>query len=119
MKQQLNRILSKMIGVTPAIVRYKNDDSVESRMIHITEHNTDTMICCMEEGEILPTENKNVTVIIKNNKHYLHCQGEVSSSFLNGRLFKMDLMKAALFIRKTEKDMSWLQQLYKYDQAVD
>ena len=103
-----------MVGTSPAILRYKKCDAVESKVVEITNHKQKTVICCLQEGEILPPESKNVTLIFNNKEHYLHCQGEVSSSFLNGRLIAMELVQAALFIRKRKKDSYWLQQLYKY-----
>ena len=103
-----------MVGTTPAILRYKRADAVESKVVEITNHKQHTVICCLQEGQILPPDSRNVTLILNNNEHYLHCQGEVSSSFLNGRLISMELVQAALFIRKKKKDSSWLQQLYKY-----
>jgi hypothetical protein len=119
MKQHLARILSTMVGNAPAILRYKNADAVETKLVEITDHKQGKVICCLQEGEILPAEKRNVTLIINNNHHYLHCHGEVSESFLNGRLVSMELVQAALFIRKKRKDISWLEQLYKYESTAD
>ena len=118
MKYTLSRILSTMVGEHAAILRYKNENSFESKIVEITDYKWCTIICCLKEGDILPSENRNITLIIKNQDHYLHCRGNVVRSFLNGRLFTMELIKASLFIRRKENDNSWLQQLYKYDPAI-
>jgi len=114
MKNRLTRVLSDMVGTTPAILRYKSADAVNSKLVEIRDHKHQTVVCCLQEGEILPPDSRNVTLIINNNEHYLHCHGEVSSSFLNGRLLCMELVQAALFIKKQRKNRSWLQQLYSF-----
>ena len=118
MKYNLSRILASMVEQHSAILRYKKENNFESKLVEITDHKLCTLICCLKEGDILPPEYRNISLIIKNNEHYLHCRGNVERSFLNGRLFTMDLTKASLFIRIKENESSWLQQLYKYDRAI-
>ena len=118
MKYNLSGVLTSMVGQHPALLRYKNENNFESKLVEITDHKLCTLICCLKEGEVLPSEFRNITLIIKNNEHYLHCNGNVGRSFLNGRLFTMELIKASLFIRIKENDSSWLQQLYKYDRMI-
>lgn len=118
MKNKLSHILSSMIGGNSAILRYTKENVMETKLVEITDHDLYTVSCCLEEGETLPVENQHMTLIIKNQQHYLHCKGNVCRSFLNGRLFTMELIKASLFIRKKDKETTWLQQLYKYDIAT-
>jgi hypothetical protein len=119
MKTQLSRILSTMVGNTPAILRFRKEDMIHSKMVAITDHNLSTMICCLQEGEQLTTRNQSVSLIIKNELHYLHCTGKVCRLFLNGRVFTMELIKAALFIRKINNDTSWFEEIYNYDEKKD
>lgn len=117
MNTRLSRILSRMMGNSSAILRFHEEDNVETKLVEMTDHRQDTVICCLREGEILPPHNKTVSLIIKNNQHYFHCHGEVMRSFLNGRVFTIELMKASLFVRKRSDDASWMEQLYEYAAA--
>lgn len=115
MKYRLHQILSNMMGHSTAILRYKTEDNIASKPVQMTDHRLQTVICCLEEGEILPAHNKNVSLIIKNEEHYFHGSGEVLRSFLNGRIFTVELLNATLFVRKETDHSSWLEQLYKYE----
>jgi len=118
MKNQLTRILSNWPGVTSAILRYRKENSVYSKIVEITDHSQDKIICCLQQGETLSYDDQLVSVIIKNKLHYLHCTGKVCRLFLNGRLVTLDLVKMALFIRKKNKESSWLEEIYQFEEPV-
>ena len=118
MKNQLTRILSNSSGATSAILRFRKDNSVFSKMVEIKDHNETKLICCLQQGDVWSSDDKIVSLIIKNKSHYLHCTGKVCRIFLNGRLVTIDLIKTVLFIRKKNKQSSWLEEQYQIEEAV-
>jgi len=119
MKNQLPLMFSNLPGITSAILRYKKENVVHSRLVEITDHNQSMLICCLQKGENLSPADKIVSLIIKNKQHYLHCTGKVCRLFLNGRLVTLELIKSALFIRKRNKETSWLEELYQFEEPVN
>ena len=118
MKNHLPRILSNLQGVTSAIIRYKKENAVYSKMVEITDHNETKLICCLQQGDTLSSDERFVSLIIKNNLHYLHCTGKVGRLFLNGRLITLELIKTALFIRKKNNESSWMEELCQFEEPV-
>jgi hypothetical protein len=119
MKNQLPRILSNMQGVSSAIIRYRKENAVYSKIVEVTDHYQSKIICCLQQGDILSSDNQLVSLIIKNKLHYLHCTGKLCRSFLNGRLVTLELIKTSLFIRKKNKDTSWMEELYQFVEPVE
>jgi hypothetical protein len=119
MKNQLPNFLSNLPGISSAILRYKNENEVYSKIVEITDHNETKLICCLPQGETLSCNGQLVSLIIKNKLHYLHCTGKVCRLFLNGRLFTVELIKTALFIRKKNNESSWMEELYQFEEPVN
>lgn len=116
MKYQLNRILDRMLNGHTAIVRYRQQNMVETHVVEMTENKALTIMCCLGEGKRLPRESVQVVLILKQGRHYLYCNGKVSAFFLHGRLFRLELLKASFFVRRKTKNSSWLQQVFQYEQ---
>ena len=119
MKNQIPLMFSNLTGITSAILRYKKENVVHSKIVEITDHNQSMLICCLQPGEYLAPADKIVSLIIKNKQHYLHCTGKVCRSFLNGRLVTLELIKTTLFIRKKNNETSWLEELYQFEEPVN
>lgn len=119
MKNQLPRILSNLQGVSSAILRCRKDNAVYSKMVEITDYTETKMICCLQQGDTWSSDDKIVSLIIKNKLHYLYCTGKVSRQFLNGRLVTLELIKAALFIRKKNNESSWMEELYHFEEPAN
>jgi len=119
MKNQLPRILSNLQGVSSALLRYRKENAVYSKIVEITDHSESKLICCLQQGDTMSSNGQLVSLIIKNNLHYVHCTGKVGRLFLNGRLITLELIKAALFIRKKNKGSSWMEELYQYEEPVN
>jgi len=118
MKNQLSRILSNLQGVTSAILRFRKENAVYSKMVEITDHNESRLICCLQQGDTWSSDDKIVSLIIKHKLHYFHCTGKVCRLFLNGRLVTLELSKVALFIRKKNKETSWMEELNQFEESV-
>jgi len=118
MKNHLPRILSNLQGVTSAILRYKKENAVYSKIVEITDHSETKLICCLQQGDTLLSDERVVSLIIKNNRHYLHCTGKLGRLFLNGRLVTLELIKTALFVRKRNNETSWFEELYQFEEPV-
>jgi hypothetical protein len=116
MNIQLQLIQKKISSIQYGILRYSEDEEQKSVQVKVVVNGKDSVNCKIIDADTVETLlNKHVNIIQKKHNDYLFASGMVTNEARKTHIVSVKLTKACWFTKKKRGNVSWLQEVQKYD----
>jgi hypothetical protein len=117
MNKELLYIQQKIDSIQSGLLRFRDKDAQMTLQVRATTNDDDSLNCIVTDNS--PRNkllNRNVNLIQKNHDDYLYINGTVSEEInKKNKILSIHILKASWFVRKSEGNVSWLQEKYIYE----
>ena len=116
MSNQLHLIQRKISSIQYGILRWVDGEEQRSVQVKVVINSKDSVNCKIIDSENIDSLlGKHVNIIQKYHEDYLFASGEVTNEADNTHIVSVKLTKASWFTKVQKGNISWLQEVQKYD----
>ena len=116
MANQLHLIQRKISSIQYGILRWMEGDEQKSVQVKVVVNSKDSVNCKIIDQENMESLlGKHVNIIQKYHEDYLFASGEVTNEANSTHIVSVKLAKASWFTKVKKGNISWLQEVQKYD----
>jgi hypothetical protein len=116
MNNQLYLIQKKISSIQYGILRWTDGEEQKSTQVKVVVNSKDSVNCKIIDSENLESLlHKHVNIVQKYHEDYLFASGEVTNEAKNTHIVSVKLTKASWFTKVQRGNISWLQEVQKYD----
>ena len=116
MKTTLHIIQKKISSIQYGILRYFDGEEQKSLHVKVVINGRDSVNCKIVDSDAIENlVNKHVNIIQKYHDDYLFASGTVTNEAENTKIISVRIIKACWFTKMQKGNVSWLQEVQKYD----
>jgi len=116
MGNQLHLIQRKISSIQYGILRWMDGEEQKSVQVKVVVNSKDSVNCKIIDSENIESLlGKHVNIIQKYHADYLFAAGEVTNEADSTHIISVKLTKASWFTKVKKGNISWLQEVQKYD----
>ena len=116
MNSKLYLIQKKISSIQYGILRWVEGEEQKSVQVKVVINSKDSVNCKIIDSENIESLlNRHVNIVQKYHEDYLFASGEVTNEARDTHIISVKLAKASWFTKVKKGNISWLQEVQKYD----
>lgn len=116
MNIHLHIIQKKISSIQFGILRYWENEEQKSMQVKVVINGKDSVNCMMIDSDTpVSLLNQHVNIVQKYHEDYLFASGTVTNEAKKPNILTVKLIKASWFTKMQKGNISWLQEIQKYD----
>jgi len=116
MNIHLHIIQKKISSIQYGILRYWENEEQKSMQVKVVINGKDSVNCMMIDSDApLSLLNQQVNIVQKYHEDYLFASGTVTNEAKKPNILTVKMIKASWFTKMQKGNISWLQEIQKYD----